>query len=88
MAASVKAARAGATASGCEKVFPFFMTAWKHPICVLLELAKICNVVEPSKSGMLKAICGIPPICWGPTGMTAQPVTGTLAFKGQRLRYG
>lgn len=41
MATSVKTPRTGATASGCEKLLPFLMTAWKQPISVWLELANI-----------------------------------------------
>lgn len=63
IATRVNAPRAGATASGCEKLLPFLMTAWKQPISVLLELANICTLVEPSKSGIVKAIGGMSPTC-------------------------
>lgn len=84
-ATTVKTARTDPTAAGCENEFAFLMTAWKQPICVCVALEKIRRVADPSKSGIDKAIFGIPVTYWGPMGIVADPVTGVLAFRGQRL---
>jgi hypothetical protein len=57
---TVKAPNIDPTISGCEKVLPLLIVAWKQPISVCVELAKIRMREYPSKSGMLRAIDGIP----------------------------
>ncbi len=85
MATNVNNPSTGATLSAWEKVAPFLITAWKHPICVCVAFEKIRTDAEPSKSGICRAISGIPETSEEDTGMIASAAIGTLAFRGQRL---
>jgi hypothetical protein len=81
----VKIPRTVPTAAGCEKLAPFLMTAEKHAIWVCVAFEKIRRTADPSKSGMLKAMLGIPETSDFDTGMIAWPTIGTLLFNGHRL---
>lgn len=73
------------TDCGWEKLFPFTMAAWKQPISVWVELANICKRAYPSRSGIPRAMDGMPETIFGETGITANAVIGLLAFKGHML---
>lgn len=85
IAMAVKTPRTELIAAGWENVAPFRMTAWKQPIWVLVELEKIRKVAEPSKSGMDRAIFGMPETSDCETGMMASAKIGIEAFSGHRL---
>ena len=51
-----------------------------------MALEKIRSIADPSKSGIPKAMLGMPETSDVETGITAPPVIGTLLFNGQRLR--
>ena len=86
MAMMTKMPNTEPTAAGCANVFPFVTDAEKQPISDCVELAKIRSMAWPSKSGIARAIGGMPATSDGETGMIPPNSKGELEFVGHKLR--
>ena len=85
MAIAVNTPNTGATAAGWLKEAPFRISAWKQPISVCEVFEKKRKVAYPSKSGITRAMSGMPPTSFCDTGMMASALMGVLAFIGHKL---